>query len=63
MQEAMHAARLAAAQSALLALLIEHTPGLEADEVQVSLSLHHVEGLALDVTYMRGGMAVGGEGI
>lgn len=63
MQDAMHAARLSAAYSALLALLIEHSPGLEADAVQVTLSMDDVEGITLDVLYTRGGVAVGGEGV
>ncbi len=63
MQEAMHAARMAAAYSALLALLIEHTPGLEADAIQVTLNLNDHDGISLDVVYTRGGIAVGGEGI
>lgn len=59
----MHAARLSAAYSALLALLIEHTPGLEADAIQVTLSLNAPEGISLDVVYTRGGVSVGGEGL
>lgn len=62
MEQAMHAARLAAAQSALLALLIEAVPGLEADSVQVTLTFAYEEGTSLDVVYSRSGVVVGGEG-
>lgn len=63
MQQAMHAARLVAAQSALLALLIEQqgeqiTP---LDGVTVSLS-HDQEGTSLDVIYTANGAPVAGEG-
>lgn len=63
MQQAMHAARLVAAQSALLALLIEQqgeqiTP---LNGITVSLS-HDDEGTSLDVIYTANGAPVAGEG-
>lgn len=63
MQQAMHAARLVAAQSALLALLIEQqgeqiTP---LNGVTVSLA-HDQEGTSLDVIYTSNGAPVAGEG-
>ena len=64
MQEAMHAARLVAAQSALLALLIEQQGDniARVDGVTVSLSASD-EGAGLDVIYTANGQPVGGEGI
>lgn len=60
----MHAARLVAAHSALLALLVEqqgqHIPDL--DGVTVSLS-HGPEGENMDVIYTRNGLPLGGEGM
>ena len=65
MQEAMHAARLVAAQSALLALLTEqrteHMEGL--DGVTVSLSHDAETGCSLDVIYTDKGRPVAGEGM
>ena len=65
MQEAMHAARLVAAQSALLALLtqqrMEHMEGL--DGVTVSLSQDAESGCSLDVIYTDKGRPVAGEGM
>ena len=64
MQEAMHAARLVAAQSALLALLIEQQGDniARVDGITVSLS-HTEEGQGLDVIYTANGQPVAGEGI
>lgn len=64
MQEAMHAARLVAAQSALLALLIEqrgdHMERL--DGVSVTLAFDG-ETTGLDVLYTSNGQPVAGEGV
>jgi hypothetical protein len=64
MQQAMHAARLVAAQSALLALLIEQQgEQLEAvDGVTVSLARDPEMGCTLDVIYTDKGRPVAGEG-
>lgn len=64
MQEAMHAARLVAAQSALLALLIEQQGDRieNVDGITVSVSLNE-EGTDLGVLYTSKGMPVGGEGV
>lgn len=64
MLEAMHAARLVAAQSALLALLIEQQGDniARVDGVTVSLSTSD-EGTCLDVIYTANAMPVGGEGV
>lgn len=64
MQEAMHAARLVAAQSALLALLIEQQGDniARVDGVTVSLSTSD-DGTGLDVIYTANGRPVGGEGM
>lgn len=63
MQQAMHAARLVAAHSALLALLIEQQGEqiTTLDGVTVSLS-HDQEGTSLDVIYTANGAPVAGEG-
>lgn len=64
MQEAMHAARLVAAQSALLALLFEQqgeNPH-KVDGVSVTLSTDG-EFTGLDVVYTSNGRPVGGEGV
>lgn len=60
----MHAARLVAAQSALLALLFDQQGENPApvDGITVSLS-HSPEGQGLDVIYTSNGMPVGGEGV
>ena len=64
MQESMHAARLVAAQSALLALLTEqryeHIEGL--DGITVSLTHDAEMGCTLDVIYTDKGRPVAGEG-
>lgn len=60
----MHAARLVAVQSALLALLFEQQGDNphKVDGLTVSLSLEpHSEGM--DVIYTSNGQPVGGEGI
>lgn len=63
METAMHAARLVATHSALLALLdeqqAEHPRTLDA--ITVTLSRDPEIG-GLDVVYMAGGMPVSGEG-
>lgn len=64
MEVAMHAARLVAAQSALLALLVEQEgEQLRVDGVTVTLSMHHGAGTSMDVAYTANGMPVGGEGV
>ncbi len=64
MQDAMHAARLVAAQSALLALLIEQQGDRieNVDGITVSVSLNE-EGTDLGILYTSNGMPVGGEGV
>ncbi len=59
----MHAARLVAAQSALLALLVEQQGEQFAsiDGVTASLS-YDVDGVGLDVIYTAKGLPLGGEG-
>ena len=63
MQQAMHAARLVAAQSALLALLIEQQgDNIEkVDGVTVTLAFDG-ESTGLDVIYTSNGRPVAGEG-
>lgn len=63
MQQAMHAARLVAAQSALLALLIEQQGEHieKVDGVSVTLAFDG-EGTGLDVIYTANGRPVAGEG-
>lgn len=66
MQEAMHAARLVAAQSALLALLMEQQDEqiklLDGITVTVGIS-HEAIGTTCDVVYTSNGVPVGGEGV
>jgi len=59
----MHAARLVAAQSALLALLVEQQGEQFAtvDGITASLS-YDSEGMGLDVIYTAKGVPLGGEG-
>lgn len=59
----MHAARLVAAQSALLALLVEQQGEqfTAIDGVTVALS-YDAEGTGLDVIYTAKGVPLGGEG-
>ena len=63
MQQAMHAARLVAAQSALLALLIEQQgDNIEnVDGVTATLTFDG-ESTGLDVIYTSNGRPVAGEG-
>ena len=63
MQQAMHAARLVAAQSALLSLLIEQQ-GEQLEKVDgVSVTLaYDGETTGLDVIYTANGRPVAGEG-
>ena len=63
MEQAMHAARLVAAQSALLALLIEQQgDNIEnVDGVTATLSFDG-ESTGLDVIYTSNGRPVAGEG-
>lgn len=63
MEQAMHAARMVAAHSALLALLTEQTPECEPDGVTVVLTMDAEMGMSMDVTYTRKGMPVAGEGM
>lgn len=65
MEQAMHAARLVAAQSALLALLNEQQcEQIEAiDGITVSLSNDREMGCTLDVIYTDKGRPVAGEGL
>lgn len=66
MQEAMHAARLVAAHSALLALLVEQQgDSVEAmNGITVSYSVDPNLGLTnLDVIYTHNGQPVAGEGM
>lgn len=65
MQAAMHAARLVAVQSALLALLAEQQGEHEGafDGINATLSADPLEGLVLDVTYTRQGLPMSGEGV
>lgn len=62
-QEVAQTARLVAAQSALLALLVEQGPESQADTVQATVRYHHNEGVTLDVVYLRSGYPVAGEGL
>lgn len=64
MEQAMHAARLVAAQSALIALLIEQQGDnfVSVDGVTVSYA-HSEEGDSFDVIYTSKGVPVGGEGL
>lgn len=63
MQEAMHAARLVAAQSALLALLVEQQGDQleKVDGVSVTLA-YDGETTGLDVIFTANGRPVSGEG-
>ena len=64
METAMHAARLVAVQSALLALLFEQQREQIAnvDGLTVTLS-HEPHSEGMDVIYTSNGQPVGGEGI
>lgn len=63
MHEAMHAARVAAAHDALLALLIESQGETsDIDAIHVSVELATGEGPTLDIQYSRHGLPVWGEG-
>ena len=63
MYEAMHAARVAAAHDALLALLIESQGETsDIDAIHVSVELAAGEGPTLDIQYSRHGLPVWGEG-
>lgn len=64
MTEAMHAARLVAVQSALLALLFEQQGDAfqAVDGVTVTLN-HEPDGAGLEVIYTHKGNPVAGEGI
>lgn len=64
MQTAMHAARLVAVHSALLALLAEQQVEHEDAFDGISASLAGgLDGYALDVTYTRQGLPITGEGV
>jgi len=64
MEQAMHAARLVAVQSALLALLFEQQGDNlhKVDGLTVTLS-HEPQSEGMDVIYTANGQPVGGEGI
>lgn len=64
MEQAMHAARLVAAQSALLALLIEQQGEQlsKVDGVSVTLA-YDGESTGLDIVYTENGLPVTGEGV
>lgn len=62
MQAAMHAARLAAAHDALLALLVEHYGDGDGCDGITVLLVREDYATSMDVTYTRGGMPVAGEG-
>ena len=64
MEQAMHAARLVAVHSALLALLFEQQGDNlhKVDGLTVTLS-HEPHGEGMDVIYTANGQPVGGEGI
>ena len=64
MEQAMHAARLVAAHSALLALLFEQQGDNlhKVDGLTVTLS-HEPQSEGMDVIYTANGQPVGGEGI
>jgi hypothetical protein len=64
MEQAMHAARLVAAHSALLALLFEQQGDKlhKVDGLTVSLS-HEPHSEGMDVIYTANGQPVGGEGM
>ena len=64
MEQAMHAARLVAAHSALLALLFEQQGDNlhKVDGLTVTLS-HQPHSEGMDVIYTANGQPVGGEGI
>ncbi len=64
MQTAMHAARLVAAESALLALLIQQQGDNPAPVDGVSVTLaYDGETTGLDVVYTSNGLPVSGEGV
>ncbi|MFT4243639.1 MAG: hypothetical protein QM569_15310 [Acidovorax sp.] len=63
MEQAMHAARMVAAHSALLALLTEQTPECEPDGITVTLTTDDEMGMSLDVVYTRKGLPIAGEGL
>lgn len=63
MEDFLQTARLVAAQSALLALLVERRQYSNADSVQVILTYHHIEGVTLDVVYLESGRPVAGDGL
>ena len=64
MEQAMHAARLVAVHSALLALLFEQQGDnlQKVDGLTVTLS-HEPQSEGMDVIYMANGQPVGREGI
>lgn len=65
MQTAMHAARLVAVHSALLALLTEQQGEHEGafDGINATLSADPLDGFSLDVSYTRQGLPMSGEGV
>ncbi len=64
MQQAMHAARVAAAHDALLALLIESQgDAIDVDAIHVSVELVAGDAPSLDIQFTRRGELVAGEGL
>lgn len=64
MQAAMHAARLVAAQSALLALLVEQQDENPHPVDGITVSFTHAEhSQSIDFVYTSNGLPVGGEGM
>ena len=63
MEQAMHAARLVAVHSSLLALLTEQMPEFEPDGITVTMTTDAEIGTSLDVVYTRKGLPVSGEGL
>lgn len=59
--EALHAARLAAVESALLALLREAAADLDANSQPDALAVR-LDADGIDIEYLRAGFPVAGEG-
>lgn len=65
MVEAMHAARLATLQDTLFGLLVEQMSGegsVLLDGIQINFKYMGGE-QSIDITYLRGDMPMGGEGL
>jgi len=63
METAMHAARLVAVQSALLALFTEQQGQQDQLDGMTVVFSHFPDSNSLDVTYTRNGTPVAGEGM